>query len=236
VTALVLATAWAARAGDAELVVRVFAVHHRPVAEATQAIEPLLSAEGTVTVKPRAGEIIVQDHRDVVERVAEFLKRWDAPPPPQRLQLTLLLATNAPPKRGQRRARLDPELERRVASVFHYRFFGRLGASTVEAAAGDEVVVALGDRYRVRLAVRFPGPRTMGFHPGRAPARPERFRLEPLVLERREAGEGGERLVPVLRTTVGLAPGQRVVVGAAPSEDADAALVLVVESLAGEGR
>lgn len=246
-----------------DLEVRVFTLKYRDPAEASQAVQPLLSESGSLTVQPKVRRLSVQDRPEVVERIAEFLAGYDVPPPAFHLRLLLLRASAAPaPKDAE--GKLDLDLLRRLRRMFRYASYVPLGSAEVHGSAGDEVSVALDGGYRVafrsgafqrvpvplqrpRKAVAIPTPtKRRAVRPPLRPVRRTtevaqrpRLRLEHLQLLREvPGGKNVVKLEEILRTSVIISSGQRVVLGAASSESAGQALVLVIQAVEpkGEGR
>ncbi len=262
---LVVAPAMAGQGLD----VRVFVLAHKSPAEASRAIEKMLSADGSLTVQPAARRLTVQDHPEVIQRVDRFLQQFDVADPEFRVRLTLFRATNGKVKKTSADAvpDIDPGMIQKMQRMFRYRHFEPLGWTVVHGVPGTEVGVGLGERYRVVFNARV----LPGFLFGGAPIRavekdhngkktdrrgqvetvpgpskgrpadgtlsslrnggPDRLRLEHLrLLRQQEVGRDGP-MDELLKTTLMLAPGQSIVLGAAPSEKAKNALVLVVEAL-----
>ncbi len=259
----------------AELEVRVFTLKHKTPAEASQEVQPLLSAEGSLTVKPGANSLTVQDHPDVVDQVAVFLKRYDVGPPEFVIRLSLLLATNTKPNEGDT-TELAEDLLWRLRRMFRYQYFIPQGSTVVHGKSGDEVAVKLAEAYSVtfkpllRRFIPVPsrkgavsrGQRSQGGlrtsqsakRSPESPVQPDvkprtkvlprtrliptpRIRLNQLRLLKEEPSKNGTlHRQEVLRTSVILSSGQRVVLGATSSEAARSALVLVVEALPEEER
>ena len=260
----VLAVAVSGRAA-AQLETREFVLAHRSASEAGRAIEPFLSPDGSLTVTPALRRLRVTDRPDVLRRIAVFLEQFDAAPAEYRLRISLFRARDrgrdgaSPP--GVER--VDGALLARMRRLFRYERFDLLGRRTVGGTVGGEVSVGLGGPYGVTFTPRAtlplpalpelgdvprPTPGAAGATPApgarlrlpvKRPAarerRPvERLRLEHFRLLRRPAG--GSAPEELLTTTLALAPGQNIVLGAAPSERSPEALVLVVEALElGEG-
>ena len=104
-----------------------------------------------------------------------------------------------------------------LQQLFRFTSYSELDTVAVTAAEGSAVEAAVADRYHVRFTVRA------------VPQDVERLQLAQLEFQRRVPLEGGgERLQPLLRTTLTLRTGQPFVLGAARSEEANRALVLVL--------
>lgn len=203
-------------AAAADQQVRVFQLHFRPAREAALLVEPLLSAEGSLLLQPKLNAITVRDSAAVLERVAAALAAWDVAPANYTIRLRVLLASTTPPAPGPA-APLISGVGSELQQLFRFTSYAELDTLVVTAADGSTVEAAVADRYHIRFAVRA------------VPQDAERLQLAQLEFTRRVAVDGGaERLQPLLRTTLSLRTGQTFVLGAARSEEANRALVLVV--------
>lgn len=213
--AVMAAAPWLASAA-ADQQVRVFQLHFRPAREAALLVEPLLSTEGSVLLQPKLNAITVRDSAAVLERVAAAVAAWDVAPPSYTIRLRVLLASTTPPTPGPA-APLISGVGSELQQLFRFTSYSELDTLVVTAADGSTVEAAVADRYHVRFTVRA------------VPQDAERLQLAQLEFTRRVAADGGaERLQPLLRTTLTLRAGQTFVLGAARSEEANRALVLVL--------
>jgi len=196
--------------------VRVFQLHFRPAREAALLVEPLLSAEGSLLIQPKLNAITVRDSAAVLERVAAAVAAWDVAPTNYTIRLRVLLASTTPPTPGPA-APLISGVGSELQQLFRFTSYSELDTLLVTAADGATVEAGVADRYHIRFAVRA------------VPQDAERLQLAQLEFTRRVAAEGGaEKLQPLLRTTLTVRTGQPFVLGAAGSEEANRALVLVV--------
>jgi len=204
--------------------VRVFHLADTPVTvrEAANAIQPLLSESGSLTVQPHQLRIVVQDKPDVLARVSEVLDRLNRAPERFSLHIELLEASNLPLRRED-----AADVDDRIRRTFQYTSFRRIGMTLVEGEVGDPALADLGGGYQVRFVPdRLPSPNDFpwGIHPAGA-----RIHIDRLTLTMSPPGVSGEhRPVEVLRTSLVLAPSQRAIFGASASEKSDRALVLIL--------
>ena len=226
---------------DAESV-RAFNLKHRSASQAITVVAPMLSPQGSVVLQPRQNTLVVRDTAEIVERVGAFLAKWDVGPVTYHLEIRLLLASNTQPTprpvgphfsgpaAEAVRAAQTPQpggphfrtVEDDLRTFFHFKFFTDLDRIKIDAAEGSAVEVLVGGQYVVRFRVQ---PQT-GF--------PNRVQLDGLELLHGTGGAASAAGQPVLRTTVSLRIGQTSVIGAARSEDAERALVLVLTALRAE--
>ena len=73
------------------LTAQAFEIHYQPLADAADVIDPLLSEEGAITLRPRLSVLVVEDRRSVLTRVADLLRSWDVPPRNVEVTLSLFL-------------------------------------------------------------------------------------------------------------------------------------------------
>jgi len=221
--ALVLAVALTAGA-DLETVVHVFQLRHASVTEASAAIQPMLSDRGSITVQPRQARITVQDLPDVVQRVADLIDEIDRMPMSYRIQVDLLEGTSRPlPVEQQIR------VDERLAGMFKFPAFRRLGSAVFECDLGSPSSAELGNGFKISFLAE-----TTGFSqdsPWGTPDPGNRIHLRWLQLDRLRPTEDGRRTSDeILRTSIFIAPKQKVFIGAGKSEDSTDGLVLIVEA------
>jgi len=208
--------------------VRVFQVPAATVTamEASNAILPLLSENGTLTVQPHQRRFIVQDRPDVVDRVGEVMNELCASPLSYRIVVELLQASNEPVATAKQAV-----VDARVRRMFQFASFRRIGMAVFEGAVGEPALGAIGSDFNLSFqprAIPAAGPTPWGIRdPG------SRVHLERLRLLRTRVGSGGVATQQeVLSTSMVLGPSQRVIVGASASEGSEQALVLILEAQA----
>ncbi len=194
---------------------RVFTLRHQPARDAVSVIEPLLSPEGSVLVRPRDNSLTVVDDAATVARIAEALARFDVAPNRYRVSVQLVRASSKPAPKGTAAVEL-PGLPSGLLPYSAYQEIGRF-----------ETVTGEGDRLQASVG----GPYTMSFGLRRVPGESERVELSRFVLERLEGpsklgGVGSYRTL--LRSNISLLVGQTFVMVATPSEASGEALLLVV--------
>lgn len=195
--------------------VRVFQLRFKPAREAAVLVEPLLSPEGSMAIQPRTNTLTVRDTPAVQRKVAEALASFDVPPDSFRIRLRLILASTAPPTPGAA-APLIEGVGKELAEVFRFTSYQELDTLVLAAADGATVEAEAAGRYYLKFLVR-----------GGSRER-DRLQLQGLELYRKSrTPDGGEGLHLLLRTTLSLRLQQTAIVGAARSEAANQALVLV---------
>jgi hypothetical protein len=168
---------------------------------------------------------VVQDERDIIDKVTALIARIDHLPGQYSIEIELLEGADPRPYGTSE----EIEAEDRLREMFHVEAFRRLGKSVVEGALGNRVQVALGSDHRVSfLANAHEAPSNT---PWGTPKLRDRISLRPLVLERLEVSTDGQ-LTPreLLRTNVLISQEQTVYIGAGNSEDSGNVLVLIVHA------
>lgn len=226
--ALALLVATTAAAADPET--RAFRLRHRPVAEAVALVVPLLSPAGSVVLQPQDNTLVVRDGAEVLASVEERLRRWDVAPAAFTVEIRLIHASNvqptprpgphfAPDVRELAAATPTPSgphfrtLEDELRRLFRYRYFSDVGVVRVATTEGATVELPGPGPYAVRFTLRA------------LPPTYSRIQLAGFALLRR-GGDGPPARRAVFEGNVNLGVRQLSVVGAAPAENADEALVL----------
>ena len=218
--ALLSVTAWSA----VETVSRVFTLRFLTIAEASTAVQPLLSDEGSLTLQPSRSRITVQDFPEVINRVVEVIEQLDRQPNRYRVRIVLL-------EGGAERpfgAANEVEATDRLRKMFKFPSYRSLGSAVLEGDLGSDTQASLGTGYLVSFVAQVP-PHSPDA-PWGAPDPGDRIQLRRLTLERLRPGADGEQLSQeYLRTNVLLSPNQKVYIGAGNSEDPDVGLVLIIQ-------
>lgn len=202
---------------------RLFTLKHRPAREAVSVVEPLLSPEGSVLMRPRDNSLTVVDDAATVARIAEAIARFDAAPASFKVRVRLVRASTQPPGPGAVKA----DLSGLPSGLLPYTSFREVGSFQTETAQGGFVNASVGEPYVVSFGVQT------------AAGEVERVQLVRFELGRREGSSvlpGVENVRPLLRSTVSLLIGQTFVMVATPSEaSGEALLLLIVAERAGAG-
>jgi hypothetical protein len=219
-----IAVAWPMWAADAHTTARVFQLRYISVMEASQAIQPLLSSHGSLTVHPGQARITVQDTPEVVARAADLLAGLDRSPKSYRIHVTLMQGTNQPLKENR-----SAEVDRRLKKMFPFDGYRRIGETVFEGTLGTPVSADLGEGFRLSfLPTEF---MTSDDQPFGIRGASSRLHLQSLNLERTSEGAGGQRVsVEVMRTSVLMSPKQEAFIGAGASEDSNSGLVLILSA------
>ncbi|MDX2435547.1 MAG: secretin N-terminal domain-containing protein [Acidobacteriota bacterium] len=207
-----------------ETVSRVFTLQYLSVAEATAAVQPLLSDEGSLTLQPSRSRITVQDFPEVVNRVVDVIDQLDRLPDRYRVRIELLEGGAEKPFGAAN----EVEATDRLRKMFKFPSYRSLGSAVLEGELGGDTQASLGAGYQISFVAQIPPHSTDT--PWGAPDPGDRIQLRGLTLERLRPGADGEQLSQeYLRTNVLLSPNQKVYIGAGNSEDSESGLVLIVQ-------
>jgi hypothetical protein len=222
----VIGIATALVAANVETISRVFTLEHASVSDVSNAVQPLLSEAGSLTLQPKLSRIVVQDQPAILDRVTALIEELDHVPDHYSIEIELLEGTEPRPYG----TRDEIEAEGRLREMFNVEAFHRLGRSVVEGELGNQAQAGLGDEFRVSFLAQASevskGP------PWGTPDVGSRLSLRPLVLERLEVSTEGELTAhELLRTNVLISQKQTVYIGAGNSEDSANVLVLIVHAM-----
>lgn len=213
--------------GDVDPVrARAFRVEYKPLGDAADVVAPLLSSEGTLTMRLRMQVLVVEDRQSVLNRVAQLLESFDLPPQNVEVTFSLLLGTDRRDK---------PESPASPSSVFSddvkgvidalrnftkWTDYERLGSQMVVGAEGQRVVADLSEEYRVIFTVG-----TVSRRKGT-----EVVKFDSIALQRlTEDADGVKQAQDLHSTGAILQTGRLSVVGAATSAGAKRALFLAMQ-------
>lgn len=188
------------------LTVRTFQFKYKKAENAATAIKPLMSAEGTVTLRPAANSLVVTDLPENMKKIAATLADFDVEAQPFRLSVRLVAAG-----RGTA-ARVAPEL-RDIESklgLMRYNALDSLGSADVLGKEGEAGQIDL-NGYRA------------DFKFGEYDPASDSINLVDFKLSRLEA----DQLAPMMKTTLNLKLGQTVIIGATKQAQSQRALMIV---------
>jgi hypothetical protein len=211
-------------ADESSTIARVFNLRYVSVSDAADAIQPLLSEGGSLTVQPHKSRVTVQDSPQVVARVADVIAELDKSPKKYSILVELLEGTDEQIA-ADRRAKVDS----RVKRMFPFPSYRRIGSTVFEGELGSVASANLGDSYRISF---LPNPLRLSSSSAYGiPDIGDRVQLEKFTLEQLSEKEDGEQgVVEVIRTDVHLSANQEVIIGAGASEDSRSGLVLIIQA------
>lgn len=214
------------RSADDPLLARAFEVHYRPLPDAAELIEALLSPDGTVTLRKRLNTLVVQDHESVLRRVQALLESYDVPPRNAELTFSLILGTERRPEPAANPDDRGGTLSKEVRGVLEilsdvtkWTAYESLGSRSVTGSEGETMVANLSQEYRVVFLLES------------VQEKQGKIKLEQLALQRLRVGEDGSKNFEELyRAGLVLNAGRVTLVGAARDPKSNTALFLAVQA------
>ncbi|MFQ5526025.1 MAG: hypothetical protein ACE5GX_07150 [Thermoanaerobaculia bacterium] len=211
---LVPATATAQETQAApQLVAYAYNLQHRGASEALELVLPLLSSRGAVELQPGGNALVVRDTESVLELIRPRLRAFDHPFEPLRIRVQVIRAEPTDGAQGD-----APELPagvlERLRELLKYESYSLLAGSEIRIDDGMAVVHDIGDKFRVDFRLRHL-------------LSDERASLEGFRLS---LGRDGE-FEPLIHANLNLDLDKPMVLGLAPTEASDTALMLVIECL-----
>lgn len=200
-------------AGDVgrSLSVRTFQFKYKKAESAVAVIKPLMSSDGSLSIRPTTNALVVTDAPENIKKIAAALVAFDTEAQPFRLSVRLVSAGRV----AADEARIPSEL-RDVApklSLLRYNTLDSVGSADVEGKEGEPGEV---DLNTFRADFRF----------GEYDPASDSINLVDFRLSRFE----GDVLAPMMKTTLNLKLGQTVIIGATKQAQSNRALMIVLSA------
>lgn len=204
---------------------RAFEVRYRSLADAADLVGELLSADGTLTLKPRLKTLIVEDRESVLDRVGALLTSFDLPPRSVEITFSLFVGSRdeeAPDgESGAGRNALSKQVRgvmETLGDFTRWTSYEPLGSRAVTGTEGDRVEARLAEDYRIAFKVE-------SVHETQ-----DVVKFEHVTLERVGLDDDGAEDIESLFTTGGFVrAGKLNVFGAASAPDSKRALFLALQ-------
>jgi hypothetical protein len=194
------------------LSVRTFTFKHKQAENAAGLIKSLMSADGTMSIQAKTNALVVTDEPENLKKIAAALAEFDLAPQPFQLTVHLISAGRVP---GDRATRVPEELrdiESKLA-VLRYNSIDSVGSADVSGKEGEPGMVDLA-AYRAE------------FQFGEYDPASDTIQISDLKLSRRT----GDQLAPMLKTTLNLKLGQKVVMAITRDAQSQRALMMVLSA------
>lgn len=203
---------------------RAFEVRYRDLAEAADLVTPLLSEDGSVTLRPRLKRLVVQDTEAVLGRVAALLESFDLPPKNVEITLSLFMGREQREESGGTET-AHGVFSKEVRGVIEtlgdftkWTAYEPLGSRSVTGVEGGRVETQLSEEYRVIFTVN-------AVHEAQGTVKFDSFALQRLKRDE----QGRQTVDDLYKTGMVLNVGRLHVVGAASGADSKRALFLTVQ-------
>jgi len=207
---LLTASAFADDAAEVgkSLSVRTFQFKFKKAESAAAVIKPLMSDEGSISIRAAGNSLVVTDAPENMKRIAEELVKWDVEAQPFRLSVRLVSAGRV----GANEARVPGEL-RDIGpklALMRYNALDNIGGAEVLGKEGEPGQLELnGYRADFKFGEYDPASDSINLVD---------FRLSRLT---------GDQLSPMMKTTLNLKLGQTVIIGATKQPQSQRALMIV---------
>ena len=202
----------------AQLVERSYQMTRRPAAAAVDQVCPLLSAEGSVSVRDGGRTLVVRDVEPIVERAMKLVADFDRGGRTLRVAVQIVSADASGPAPtaagGATAIELPAEVVERLHRLLRYRSYSLLARAELEAPEEAVSTFEGGPDYRVSFRLDRQGSA-------------ERVRMSEFRVLRK-SGHGDLR--PLVHTHLSLEMGRPMILGLAPTEASERALVVVLEA------
>lgn len=203
---------------------RTFRVYYKALADAADVVSPLLSDDGSLTMRKRLNTLVVQDRVSVLDRVASLLERFDLPPRNVEVTLTLFLGM-VRQEDDDREASTSNVMTREIRGIVEtlkdftkFHDYEPLGSRSINGLEGASVTADLTQDYRVVFTV------------DAVDERRGVVKFERVVLQRLERdAEGRETAEELYSMGMVMEMDRLRVVGAASGPDSKRALFLTVQ-------
>ena len=203
---------------------RTFRVYYKALADAADVVSPLLSDDGSLTMRKRLNTLVVQDRVSVLDRVASLLERFDLPPRNVEVTLTLFLGM-VRQEDDDKEASTSNVMTREIRGIVEtlkdftkFHDYEPLGSRSINGLEGSSVTADLTQDYRVVFTV------------DAVDERRGVVKFERVVLQRLERdAEGRETAEELYSMGMVMEMDRLRVVGAASGPDSKRALFLTVQ-------
>ena len=202
---------------------RAFEIQYRGLSDAADLIDPLLSEEGRIILRPRQATLIVEDRAAILDRVQAVLDDYDVPPRAAVVSFSLFLGKrDDSPEAPRANYGLSQDVRgvlEQLSDFTRWTTYEPLGSRSVTGTEGDRVVADLSEEFRVVFTIQSIH-RTHGS-----------VKFESVQLQRVKLNEDGTEDVEAMYSAGMVLPaGQLRVVGAATGPNASRALFLALKT------
>ena len=213
--AALAAPAVAQAPSDGELVVHVYKLEHQPAGEAWALLQPLLSARGSVELRPADNTLVLRDSTAAMDRILPVLTAFDHPPRDVDVEVWLIRASDkaaVSPPMLRDRSNVPKDLLANLAARLPYQHYDLVAQSRVRSREGQRITFQLGPDHSVRFR--------LGTILG-----DQRLRLVDFEVFQEERGSTAEKLA---KGNLNLWLGRNMVFALTQGESSPTALMVVV--------
>lgn len=189
-----------------------YTFRHQQAAGALAVVQPLLSAEGTVELRPQDNVLAVRDRASSVRQIIQALRNYDQPPRLLAIEVLIVEARRAAFSPLINEQELPPALLNRLKEILPYSNYRVIASTELHTREGEVVTFELGEGFSVRFR---PDTVTQG----------RQLRLQDFLLARRRPGQASKRL---LSSTLSLRLDSYMALTLASTESSGTALMVVL--------
>ena len=199
--------------------VRLFTIKFRDPSDVASLVGHLLSEKGSVTTQPRLRTVIVQDTRDILDKIETLIGSYDVPPRSVEFTVTLILATLAEEGRGQGISNEVRGIAEALSDITRWTNYKTLDNVKIAGSEGSVTSRELADSYRIEFNLESVSE-ARGI-----------IRLNPFSLQKVERDTNGASIYrSVYTTTVNLKNEKLLTIGATKSETSPRAVFLAIRA------
>ncbi len=226
--ALQAAAVWGAPKPPAAAKIELYAyeLQHQRADEAFVVIQPLLSPQGTIELRPRDNTLVIRDTRAALDKLVTALKAFDHPARRLEIEVTMVQATRATFSPLLADQALSPSLAARLKLMLPFSNYRVLASTVLHTREGEEVTYEIGEGFAVRFRSGVVRPMTgaAAFGGGEG-TEGQSLKLTGFRLSRRN----GDASKSLLSTSMTLLLDKPLALTLAGSEASSTALVVVLQ-------
>lgn len=219
---------WAAPKPAAAPKIELYAyeLQHQRADEAFVVIQPLLSPQGTIELRPRDNTLVIRDTRPALDRLTAALKAFDHPARQLEIEVTMVQATRASFSPLLADQALSPSLAARLKLMLPFSNYRVLASTVLHTREGEDVTYEIGEGFEVRFrsGVVRPMAGAAAFGGGEG-AQGQSLKLTGFRLSRQSGGTSKS----LLSTSMTLLLDKPLALTLAGSEASSTALVVVLQ-------
>jgi len=128
-----------------------YTLRHQRAMEALKVIQPLLSSQGTVELRPQDNILVIRDRSSTLKGIVLALRRFDQPPRPLTIEVLIVEARRASFSPLLHEQELPPALQARLKEILPYSNYRVLARTELHTREGEAVTYELGEDFTVEF-------------------------------------------------------------------------------------
>lgn len=202
---------------EGSLELYAYTLKHRQAIEALTVIQPMLSSEGTVELRPQDNTLVIRDRSAQLRSIVNALRGFDQPPRNLAIEVMVVEARRAPYSPAPpETVDLPPQLRGRLQELLPYSTYRVVARTVLNTREGEAITYEIGGGFEVRF-------RSGTVQDGR------QLRLEGFRLARSpRPGSSSRAEKPLLQSSLSLRMNNYLALGLAARESSSSALMVVL--------